>query len=71
MLLEEASTELDAVAVFEKSALQETKELTYKVQTIDARKPHNTTLNRVFGAWVRETGEVRLSDEFLAEWFYR
>ncbi|SDM76584.1 Outer membrane receptor proteins, mostly Fe transport [Catalinimonas alkaloidigena] len=62
--LQEASTELDAVTVFGKSALQETKELAYEVQTINARQLHNTTLDlghaldRVSGVRVRESGGV-------------
>ena len=56
--LEEASTQLEAVTVFGKSTLQETKELAYEAQVIDARKLHNTTLDRVSGAWVRETSGV-------------
>ncbi|WPP49741.1 TonB-dependent receptor [Catalinimonas niigatensis] len=62
--LEEAYTELETVTVFGKSALQETKELAYEVQAINAKALHNTTLDlghtldRVSGVRVRETGGV-------------
>lgn len=62
--LNESVTEMESLTVLGKSSLQETKEMAYEVEAIDARELHNSTLDlgdaldRVSGVRIRESGGV-------------